>query len=506
MLIILDGWGHGNRDHTDAVFSARTPFVDSLYKQYPNAELTTHSGTVGLPDGQMGNSEVGHIHLGAGRVIWQELPRVSRAIDDGSFFQNEVLLKAQAYAQEKNCAVHVMGLVSKGGVHSHIDHCKAVCKSMADAGIEKLYVHAFTDGRDTDPHSGLNCVSELHAFLEDKGGRIASVVGRYYSMDRDKRWDRTKKAYDLMVRAKAAPSNDPITAVKASYDEGITDEFIEPIVIADEDGEPIGKIADGDVVICFNFRTDRPRQIIRALSQEDFPDHQMRKLDLHMVAMTEYDSSFEGVNVIFEPENVAGSFGEYIASLGLAQLRIAETEKYPHVTYFFSGGREEPFERESRVMIPSPKVATYDQQPEMSAVEVKDALVGALNELPGFVCLNFANPDMVGHTGVFKAAVRACETVDACLKEVVEAATAKGYSLIVTADHGNADLLVMPDGSPHTAHTLNPVPVFVIADGVEGTLHDGTLTDIAPTLCDLMGLEVPQVMTGQVLTETALAK
>jgi len=502
MLVVLDGWGHGRPDQSNAVHVANTPFVDSLYRDYPNAELTTHGATVGLPEGQMGNSEVGHIHLGAGRVIWQELPRISNAIADGSFFNNVAMKEAIGYALDKKVSVHVFGLVSKGGVHSHVEHGKAVLKAFSDAGVSKLFLHACTDGRDTDPHSGLNCIDEMTRFLASTSGRIASVCGRYYAMDRDKRWERTKRAYDLMVHGKGASVRDPAQGVRDSYARGVTDEFIEPIVVVDENERPLGTIQPDDVIVCFNFRTDRPRQIITALTQKDFPDHEMKRLPLYTLTMTGYDETFSNVKVMFHPQHVSRSFGEIISSQGLTQLRIAETEKYPHVTYFFSGGREEPFEGESRVLIPSPKVATYDLQPEMSAVPVTDAVVRETREhQPDFICLNFANADMVGHTGVFGAAVKAVETVDACLKRVVEAGLQHDYSMIVTADHGNADMLVNEDGSPHTAHTLNPVPVFLLSSGYRGSLRNGTLTDIAPTLLHLMGLDIPEVMTGKPLLD-----
>lgn len=502
ILVVIDGFGHGKRDHTDAVFAANTPFLDTLYRDYPNAELTTHGSSVGLPEGQMGNSEVGHIHLGAGRVIWQELPRITNAISDGSFFSNPVMNSALEHAKQYDRAVHVMGLVSDGGVHSHVDHCKAVCKAAADAGIRKLFVHAFTDGRDTDPHSGLRSITDLHRFLGGQGGKIATVVGRYYAMDRDKRWPRTRRAYDLLVRGIGSAFGDPMQGVQASYDAGITDEFIEPIVISDNAGKPLATIQNGDVIIFFNFRTDRPRQIIRALTQQDLPEHGMNKLLLRVVTMTEYDTTFKGIDVMFPPQQVNSSFGEYISGLGLTQLRIAETEKYPHVTYFFSCGREEPFPGERRILIPSPKVATYDLQPEMSAHEVTAAVIREIkSDPPDFICLNFANADMVGHTGVFSATVKACETVDTCLKEIVATALEQGYSLVITSDHGNADLKINPDGSPHTAHTLNPVPVFVISTGNNSPLQNGTLIDIAPTLCSLLDLETPSVMTGRTLTE-----
>ncbi len=502
MLIIMDGWGHGKNAAASAIAAARTPNVDSYYKLYPNTELRTDGLFVGLPEGQMGNSEVGHLNLGAGRIVFQELQRIFNAIDSGELAQNKIL--QAAFEQAKTGGkLHIMGLVSDGGVHSHTRHLKALCQLAIEAGVDKnkLFVHAFTDGRDTDPKSGVKYVGDLDAFLKSNGGRIASVVGRYYAMDRDKRWERIKKAYDLLVHGTGQAFTSATEAIEASYAAGVTDEFIEPAVLTDENGQALATIAEGDTVICFNFRTDRCRQITRALTQEDFADHDMHTIPLHYVTMTRYDHSFKGVEVIFENEDIVDTIGEVLERNNKKQIRIAETEKYPHVTFFFSGGREKEFTGETRIMRDSPKVATYDLQPEMSAYALRDAIIPELEKGEvDFVCLNFANADMVGHTGVFEAAVAACEAVDTCVGDVVNTAISHGYDVLLTADHGNSDLIINEDGSPNTAHTTNPVPLFYISSDPHSThLKPGKLGDLAPTLLTLMGLDIPEAMTGEVL-------
>ena len=504
MLIIMDGWGHGKNAADSAIASANTPNVDSYYKLYPNTELRTDGVFVGLPEGQMGNSEVGHLNLGAGRIVFQELQRIFNAIDNGELRDTPALQNAFQHVKEKG-KLHIMGLVSDGGVHSHTRHLEAICKLAIEAGVDKdrLFVHAFMDGRDTDPKSGKSYLTKLQNFLSANGGRIASVVGRYYAMDRDQRWERIQKAYDLLVSGKGEKSKDPIDAIQSSYDSGVTDEFILPISMTDSSGNSLATIEEGDTVICFNFRTDRCRQITRALTQEDFPEFEMQTIPLHYLTMTRYDHKFKGVEVIFEKEDISETLGEVLERNNKKQIRIAETEKYPHVTFFFSGGREKEFEGETRIMRDSPKVATYDLKPEMSAFELRDAIVPELKKGDvDFVCLNFANADMVGHTGVFEAAVKACEAVDTCVGDVVEAAIDNGYSVLLTADHGNSDFLINNDGSPNTAHTTNPVPLFYISKNNEYTsLMPGKLGDIAPTVLKLMGLEIPKAMTGEILVK-----
>ena len=493
--MILDGWGMTGDSSISAVAAANTPFMDSLPSQYPNATLRTSGMDVGLPDGQMGNSEVGHMNLGAGRVVYQDLVKLNLASEDGSLAKEPVLLEAMEYAKRKNKKFHLMGLVSDGGVHAHIRHLKALLSAASDFGLEKVFVHAFTDGRDTDPKSGVNYIVDLQDHLEKTTGSIASVIGRYYAMDRDKRWERVKKAYDLLVLGKGDSFDTAKEAIEQSYKEGITDEFINPRVI-----DPEGRIEAGDVVLCFNFRTDRGRQITMALTQEDFPEYNMSTLDLHYVTMTRYDEEFKGIHVIMEKDNLSDTMGEVLSQAGKTQLRIAETEKYPHVTFFFSGGREEKFPGEERIMCPSPKVATYDLQPEMSAYEVRDKVVAEINQNKfDFICINFANPDMVGHTGVFEAAVKACETVDICVKDVIDAALEHSYDTIIIADHGNAEVMKNPDGSPNTAHTTNPVPFILVSNHYKGKLEEGKLGDVAPTLMELMGLDQPEAMTGKSL-------
>lgn len=502
MLVIMDGWGLGKVKGSDAIQAAHTPFVSSLYSKYPNTTLVTCGEAVGLPDGQMGNSEVGHLNLGAGRIVYQELQRINVSIRTGEFAKNEVLLKALKYAKENNKALHLLGLVSDGGVHSHINHIKAITGVCQYMGLQEVYVHAFTDGRDTDPKSGLGFLTDLNTHLKATTGSIATITGRYYAMDRDKRWERVKLAYDGMVHGVGLKTDKPLEAVAFSYQQGITDEFIKPIITADSNDEPIATIKDDDAVICFNFRTDRCREITEVLTQIDIPEQGMHKLQLNYTTMTEYDHTFQGVNVIFTNDNLTNTLGEVMEHAGYSQIRIAETEKYPHVTFFFSGGREVPFSLEKRIMMPSPKVATYDLKPEMSAIEVTDAIVPEiLNKSADFICLNFANADMVGHTGVFSAAVKAVETVDRCVERVVTAALQSDYTVFLTADHGNADYMINGDGTPNTAHTLNLVPLFVISNSWHGKLKPGKLGDIAPTLLTLAGLPIPKEMTGNVLIE-----
>jgi 2,3-bisphosphoglycerate-independent phosphoglycerate mutase len=501
LLIIMDGWGLGKVEGADAIRQAKTPFVSSLYTKYPNSTLITCGEDVGLPEGQMGNSEVGHLNIGAGRVVYQELQRINVAVRDGSFASNPVLLEALRSAKKDNKKLHLLGLVSNGGVHSHINHLKALIDCCKTEALHQVFIHAFTDGRDTDPKSGLGFIRDLQAHLDSTAtGRIASVSGRYYAMDRDKRWERVKLAYDTLVNGKGGSGNSAVEIIEKNYEAGITDEFIKPSVVTDSDGKPLALIQDGDVVICFNFRTDRCREITEVLTQTDYPDQGMKKLALNYTTMTQYDHHFKNVHVIFENDDLKMTIGEVIAKNMLKQIRIAETEKYPHVTFFFSGGRENPFEGEKRIMIPSPKVATYDLQPEMSADGITDAIVPELkNKSAEFICLNFANADMVGHTGVFAAAVKAVETVDRCVEKVVSAALAGDYLVFITADHGNADFMINPDGSPNTAHTLNLVPYFIVDNQWRGKLHPGRLADIAPTLLTLMGYDVPKEMTGAVL-------
>lgn len=500
ILVIMDGWGLGKVKSADAIQNANVPFVSSLYAKYPNTTLVTCGEDVGLPEGQMGNSEVGHLNLGAGRIVYQELQRINVAIRTGEFAENSQLLAAIRFAKENQKPLHLLGLVSDGGVHSHLNHIKALCDVCKKEGLSEVYIHAFTDGRDTDPKSGLGFVTELQQHLNISVGKIASVSGRYYAMDRDKRWERVKLAYDCMVKGEGPKVTDALAAIEQSYAAEITDEFIKPTVIVDEAQQPLALIKDGDVAICFNFRTDRCREITEVLTQSDNPEFGMQKLLLHYTTMTMYDHKFKNVHVIFENDNLTNTLGEVLAAHNKKQIRIAETEKYPHVTFFFSGGREEPFTGESRIMVPSPKVATYDLQPEMSAVEITDKLIPEIEkESADFICLNYANTDMVGHTGVFSAAIIAAEIVDACVKRVVTAGLEHDYTIFLTADHGNADYLVNEDGSPNTAHTLNPVPFFVIDKEWKGELKSGKLGDLAPTILQVMGLPVPKEMTGNIL-------
>lgn len=497
-LIILDGWGIGNGSTSDAIHAAKTPVVDGLLKQYPNATLITCGEAVGLPEGQMGNSEVGHMNIGAGRIVYQELTRINKSIRDGEFFQNKVLLDAMKKTKDSGKKLHFIGLVSEGGVHSSQAHLHALLQMAQEQGISNTFVHAFTDGRDCDPKSGLGFIRNLESECAKSGAKLASIVGRYYAMDRDNRWERVAKAYHLMVNGTGTTYDSATKAIEDSYTAGITDEFIEPSVL---NGAP-GKIEKGDTVICFNFRTDRPREISEALTQKAFPEYDMQPVDVNYVTMTSYDARFKKVKVVFEKDNLNRTLGEVLSSMGRTQVRIAETEKYPHVTFFFSGGREKEFAQETRIMVKSPKVATYDLQPEMSAPEVKERIIEAMqSKQPDFFCLNFANPDMVGHTGVYEAIVKAVETVDSCLGEIVQVAKTLNYELLVIADHGNADLAINEDGTPNTAHTLNPVPMILVTENTDLKLNDGILADVAPTILSRMRIASPLEMTGKSLVE-----
>ncbi len=493
----MDGWGLGIVDKSDAIKHASTPFVDSLYNTVPNTTLVTCGNAVGLPDGQMGNSEVGHLNLGAGRVVYQDLERINVAIRNGSFFENVALNDTIDYTKNNNKKLHLIGLVSDGGVHAHIEHVKAIASLCAEKHCTQLFVHAFTDGRDTDPKSGLGFITELEQALKASTGNIATVTGRYYGMDRDKRWERVQVAYDALVYGKGRPVYNFTHAIQEEYEAGITDEFITPLINANL---PNAKIEAGDAVIAFNFRTDRCREITEVLTQQDMPLFNMHKLELKFCTMARYDHSYENIDVMFEKDDLKNTIGEVLSIHGKTQVRIAETEKYPHVSFFFSGGRETPFDGEKRLMVPSPKVATYDLQPSMSAFTVTETIVTEIeNHSPDFICLNFANVDMVGHTGVWPAIVEAVEVVDQCVETVVKAALAKGYTILLTADHGNADYAINEDGSPNTAHTVNLVPLFLIDHNLTTELKPGKLGDIAPTILDLMGLPIPGEMTGNIL-------
>lgn len=495
-LIILDGWGIGDGSLSDAITNAKTPFVDSLYVKYPNSTLKTSGENVGLPEGQMGNSEVGHLNIGAGRVVYQDLAMINKAVREKTIDKNPTLTTAFEYAKKNNKAVHFIGLVSEGGVHSSQAHLHHLCDMAKESGLNNVFIHAFTDGRDTDPKSGLGYINDLQKHLDHSCGKIASVIGRYYAMDRDKRWERVKLAYDLMVKGEGHPAVDPVRAIIDSYKENITDEFIKPVVCTDEKGNPIALIKEGDVVICFNFRTDRCREITSALTQHNIPEQGMHVLPLYYVTMTNYDHTFKNIHVVYDKEDLKMTLGEVLEKHKKTQIRIAETEKYPHVTFFFSGGREKEFEGERRIMAASPKVATYDLKPEMSAYELTESIVPELkNGSADFVCLNFANADMVGHTGVYDAVIRAVETVDTCLEKIVEAGLEGGYSFLIIADHGNSDYMINPDGSPNTAHTTNPVPCILI-DNDYKHIRKGRLSDIAPTILKLMDIPVPVEMTG----------
>lgn len=499
-LIILDGWGHGPKRKADAIAQAQIPFVNSLYQRYPNSELVTYGEAVGLPGGQMGNSEVGHLNIGAGRIVYQELARINKAIRENELHKNPTLLKALQYAKSSGVAVHLMGLVSDGGVHAHIEHLKALCDITQEQGLEKVFIHAFTDGRDTDPKSGLGFLKNLNHHVENQGVKLASVVGRYYAMDRDNRWERVKIAYELLVNGVGERTNDVFSTIQKRYAAGETDEFLMPILLQENDS-PVATIQDGDVVLCFNFRTDRPREISTALTQRDLHEWNMHKLDLHYVTMTRYDDTFQNVEILFEKDDLGNTLGEVLSKAGKSQVRIAETEKYPHVTFFFSGGRETEFAGEKRILIPSPKVPTYDLQPEMSAIGITDAIIEEIEKnQPDFICLNYANADMVGHTGVFAAALQAVKTVSEQLERLVNALLKFNYEAIVIADHGNSDYMINEDGSPNTAHTKNPVPCFYISNApVYQRLSDGKLADVAPTLLKLMQIAPPPEMDGNVL-------
>ncbi len=500
ILIILDGWGIATDKKVSAIDAANTPFVDGLYNKYPHSKLEASGLAVGLPAGQMGNSEVGHMNIGAGRVVYQDLVKINNAVEEGTLGDNETLSNTLDQAKKNGKKVHLIGLVSDGGVHSHIKHLKGLLSLTHDKGLQDVFVHAFTDGRDCDPKSGAGFIDDLEKHMGQTTGKIASITGRYFAMDRDKRWERVKLAYDAMVNAEGNKTTDVGEAITKSYDAGVTDEFIKPIINTDENGTPIAKIEDGDVVMCFNFRTDRGRQITQVLTQEDFADLGMKTLDLEYLTMTNYDDTFKGVNVVFGKDNLTNTLGEVLSKNGKKQIRIAETEKYPHVTFFFSGGKEDEFEGESRILCPSPKVATYDLQPEMSAGDIRDKIIPELQKGEvDFVCLNFANPDMVGHTGVFEAAVKACETVDKCAEAVVNTALENDYTSIIIADHGNSDIMINPDGSPNTAHTTNLVPCILVDNTFKGPIKDGKLGDLAPTICKLIGIQKPAEMTGDEL-------
>ncbi len=494
ILMILDGWGKSPNPEVSAIENAKTPFIDSLYKSFPNADLLTDGMNVGLPDGQMGNSEVGHMNLGAGRIVYQDLAKINKAVKEDTLKDEAILKNAFEYANKNNKSVHFLGLVSDGGVHSHISHLKALINAAENNGVKKAFIHAFTDGRDVDPKSGKGFLEKIISFCVHKNTKLATVIGRYFAMDRDKRWERVKKAYDVLVNNVGEIVDDVAVAMQKSYDNGITDEFIEPIITNKN-----GQIKEGDVIVFFNFRTDRGRELSQALNQEDFPEYNMKKLDLYYVTMTNYDDSFKGVKVVYDKDNIKDTLGETLEKAGKKQIRIAETEKYPHVTFFFNGGREEPFIGEERILCPSPKVATYDLKPEMSAYEIRDAIIPELKKgKVDFVCLNFANPDMVGHTGSMEAAIKACEVVDECAAAVITAGLENDYSTIVIADHGNCDTMVNPDGSPNTAHTTNPVPLILVDKEIK-QIKDGVLGDIAPTILKMIGVPQPELMTQKSL-------
>nr|WP_315159719.1 2,3-bisphosphoglycerate-independent phosphoglycerate mutase [uncultured Flavobacterium sp.] len=499
ILMILDGWGKSPDPKVSAIDNAKVPFINSLYENYPSAQLRTDGLNVGLPEGQMGNSEVGHMNLGAGRIVYQDLAKINLAVANNTLAKEPVLIDAFTYAKENNKKVHFLGLVSDGGVHSHTSHLRGLITASQEYGLENVFVHAFTDGRDVDPKSGKQYIEDLEKFLAPTTAKLASIIGRYYAMDRDKRWERVKLAYDLVVNGTGKPTQNPVASIEESYANKITDEFIDPLVVVDAQDQPLATIQADDVVIFFNFRTDRGRELTETLSQKDFHEQNMHKLPLYYVTLTNYDETYENVKVVYNKDNITETLGEVLEKANKKQIRIAETEKYPHVTFFFSGGRETPFAGETRILRNSPKVATYDLKPEMSAYELKDALVPELNKGEvDFVCLNFANGDMVGHTGVMSAAIQACEAVDACVKEVIEAALANDYTTIVIADHGNCETMINPDGSPNTAHTTNPVPIILVDKELK-KINDGVLGDLAPTILELMGVEKPAVMTSHSL-------
>lgn len=499
ILMILDGWGKSPDPKVSAIDNANVPFINSLYTKYPSAQLRTDGLNVGLPEGQMGNSEVGHMNLGAGRIVYQDLAKINLAVANKTLAKEQVLIDAFNYAKANDKKVHFLGLVSDGGVHSHTSHLRGLIDASQEYGLDKVFIHAFTDGRDVDPKSGKKYLQDLQDYIAPTPVKIASVIGRYYAMDRDKRWERVKLAYDLVVHGTGTATTDVVTSIATSYGNDVTDEFIQPLVSVDANGEPLAVIQEDDVVIFFNFRTDRGRELTEALSQQDFHEQNMHKLNLYYVTLTNYDETYQNVKVVYNKDNITETLGEVLEKANKKQIRIAETEKYPHVTFFFSGGRETPFEGESRILRNSPKVATYDLQPEMSAYELKDALVPELHKGEvDFVCLNFANGDMVGHTGIMEAAIKACEAVDICVKEVVEAALANDYTTIIIADHGNCETMINPDGSPNTAHTTNPVPIILVDKDLK-KIKDGVLGDIAPTILELMGVAQPAAMTSHSL-------
>jgi len=495
ILMILDGWGITQIPEVSAIFNAKTSYIDSLYNKYANASLRTDGEYVGLPEGQMGNSEVGHMNLGAGRIVYQNLVRVNLAVKNKTLGKEKALLDAISYAKENNKNIHLLGLVSDGGIHSHIDHLKGLLDVAAENNLKNVFLHAFTDGRDCDPKSGVNFIETIQNYMKETTGELATITGRYFAMDRDKRWERIKLAYDALVNAEGEKSTSALKSIEKSYANDVTDEFIKPIIMTDENGHPKTQIKADDVVIFFNYRTDRGRELTEVLTQKDYPDFGMKTMPLYYVTLTSYDDTFKNIHVIYETDNLENTLGEVLAKAGKKQIRIAESEKYPHVTFFFSGGREKPFENEKRILCPSPKVATYDLKPEMSAFDIRDAIIPELDKKEvDFVCLNFANGDMVGHTGVMEAAIKACEAVDKCVEDVVTAALKNDYTTIIIADHGNCETMINPDGTPNTSHTTNPVPVILVDKELKH-IDDGILADIAPTILELMGIEKPAVMT-----------
>jgi len=501
ILMILDGWGIGDGSRSDVIATVGSPQISALKEKYPHSHLLACGENVGLPEGQMGNSEVGHLTIGAGRIIYQDLVRINKAVENGDLKKNKTLTDAFAYAKSNNKKLHLIGLVSDGGVHSELTHLLALCDMAVENGLQKVFVHALTDGRDTDPRSGKGYLQELADHIEGGPVKVASLCGRYYTMDRDKRWERVREGYDLLVSGKGKPFRSVIEAIQESYNNEITDEFVKPSVMVDETGKPVATVEEGDVFLCFNFRTDRLRELTVALTQKDMPDMGMKTIPLYYLTLTRYDETYKNVHVVFDNQNINNTLGEYLSFLEIKQLRIAETEKYAHVTFFFSGGREEVFKGEERVLIPSPKVATYDLQPEMSAPLVKDAVIAELaKEKFDFICLNFANGDMVGHTGIYEAISDAVKTVDNCVGEVISAALKHGYQAMIIADHGNADYAVNPDGSPNTAHSLNPVPCIIVSDRFKKVVP-GNLSDVAPTVLKMMGIKQPSEMTGKALVE-----